>query len=228
MGFEPIEQRNLVEYVAEELTRAIIAGRIRPGQRLGDARIARQMGISRAPVREAARLLEQRGLLISQPNRGFSVRCPTLQELDELYGLRLCLERYAAREMLKQPRDFEKPLNRQFERLLQVARSGDSSALFQEDFRFHLLLCELSGNRRLHVLFSDLAAEMHLIIALIGGILNDAEQLALTHQPLLEAALARDGERLERELDHHVMAAWEEVRTLFRARLSEAASAEQR
>src|SRR5690606_10515903 len=111
------------------------------------------MGISRAPVREAARLLEQRGLLISQPNRGFSVHHPTLQEVEELYGLRLCIERYAADEMLRRKADYIQPLRHQFDRLLRAARQDDAAAVVQEDLAFHLLLCELSGNRRLHRIF---------------------------------------------------------------------------
>lgn len=222
MGFQTIEPRNLVERVAQELTRAIVGGRLTPGQRLGEAEIARQMGISRAPVREAARLLEQRGLLVSQPNRGFSVRNPTLEEVDELYGLRLCIERYAAEEMLKRADDFSEPLRRQYERLLRASRSRDAATVVQEDLAFHLLLCELSGNRRLHRLFSDLAGEIHLVIALIGLIINDPEQLALTHRPLLDAAESRDGDRLRREIDHHITVAWKEVRGLFHRRLAQA------
>ncbi|HLW28233.1 MAG TPA: GntR family transcriptional regulator [Kiloniellales bacterium] len=224
MGFQTIEPHNLVEQVAEELTRAIVGGRLLPGQRLGEAEIARQMGISRAPVREAARLLEQRGLLVSHPNRGFSVRRPTLEEVDELYGLRLCIERYAAEEMLKRQEDFTHPLRQQYQRLMRAARTQGGSTVVQEDLAFHLLLCELSGNRRLHRLFSDLAGEIHLVIALIGRIMNDPEQLALAHRPLLEAAESRDGARLRKEIDYHITVAWQEVRALFRERLSQAAS----
>ena len=224
MGFQTIEPRNLVEQVTEELTRAIVSGRLLPGQRLGEAEVARQMGISRAPVREAARLLEQRGLLTSQPNRGFSVRHPTLEEVDELYGLRLCIESYAADEMLKRRDDFIQPLRRQFDRLLRAAQEKDGAAVVREDLRFHLLLCELSGNRRLHRIFADLAGEIHLIIALIGQIINDPEQLAMTHRPLLEAAERRDGEGLQKEIDYHITVAWQEVRALFRERHAQAAT----
>ena len=88
--------------------------------------------------------------------------------------------------------------------------------------RDQLRLLELSGNRRLHRLFSDLAGEIHLVIALIGLIINDPEQLALTHRPLLDAAESRDGDRLRREIDHHITVAWKEVRGLFHRRLAQA------
>ena len=64
----------------------------------------------------------------------------------------------------------------------------------------------------------------NLVIALIGRIMNDPEQLALAHRPLLEAAESRDGARLRKEIDYHITVAWQEVRAVFRERLSQAAS----
>lgn len=219
-AFQTLERSDLVGRVTEQLTRAIVGGHLVPGQRLGEAEIARQMGVSRAPVREAARLLEQRGLLVSQPNRGFSVRRPTLAELDDLFGLRLCLEQFAGAELLRRGNgNLREPLRRQLNRLLETAESGDNAAVVEEDLRFHLLLCELSGNKRLHRVFSELAGELRLIIALIGQIYDDPDRLAQTHRPLLEAIETGDAERLQRELDHHITVAWDEVRTLFQARL---------
>lgn len=225
-AFRTIERSDLVGRVAEQLTRAIVGGRLVPGQRLGEAEVARQMGVSRAPVREAARLLEQRGLLVSQPNRGFSVRNPTLEELDELYGLRLCLEQYAGAELLRRgDAAMLDPLRRQLARLLETAARGDNAAVVEEDLRFHLLICQLSGNGRLQRIFAELTGELRLIIALIGQIYDDPLRLAETHRPLLEAIEAGDGERLRRELDYHITVAWQEVRKLFQARLGPAEAA---
>ncbi|MDF2095681.1 GntR family transcriptional regulator [Aquibaculum arenosum] len=219
MAFQTIERHGLVDRVAEQLTRAIVTGRFVPGQRLGEAEIARQMGISRAPVREAARLLEQRGLLTSRPHRGFAVRLPTLEEVDDLYSLRLCLESFAGSALLARGADVDlDPLRRQLERLLETAERGDQAAVVEEDLRFHLLLCELSGNRRLQRVFSELTGELHLVIALVGQIFDDPCRLAQVHCPLLEALEAGDGERLQQELDNHITVAWKEVRALFQQR----------
>ncbi len=76
---------------------AIIGGRFAPGARLNEVHLAAEIGVSRAPLREAARLLENRGLVVSQPRRGFFVRDLTAAALDDAYDLRLCLERHAGR-----------------------------------------------------------------------------------------------------------------------------------
>ncbi len=72
--FQPLNRDGLVDRVANLLAEAIMAGRIRPGARLSESTIARDMGVSRAPVREAARLLESSGLVEYHTNRGFLCR----------------------------------------------------------------------------------------------------------------------------------------------------------
>ena len=71
-------------------------GRLPPGSKVVEAGIARELGVSRAPVREAARLLEQQGLLVASPRRGFFVRKFAADDIDDIYDLRLCVERHAA------------------------------------------------------------------------------------------------------------------------------------
>lgn len=75
---------------------AIVEGRYRPGQRLIEQRIAEEIELSRTPVREALRRLEAEGLVISETNRGATVRSVSVDELTDLYELRARLESYAA------------------------------------------------------------------------------------------------------------------------------------
>src|SRR5262249_28792386 len=73
-GFEPLPSLSLVTQVKDRIMRAITNGDLLPGQRIVEGAVAQRLGTSRGPVREAARLLEQRGLLVSLPRRGFFVR----------------------------------------------------------------------------------------------------------------------------------------------------------
>src|SRR5947199_9428374 len=75
---------------------AIVENRYPPGQRLGEQRIAEELGLSRTPVREALRMLEAEGLVVSERNRGAMVRPLSATEVIDLYGLRIRLESYAA------------------------------------------------------------------------------------------------------------------------------------
>jgi DNA-binding GntR family transcriptional regulator len=85
---------NLTAY--DQIRRAIVEGRYRPGQRLIEQRIAEEFALSRTPVREALRRLEAEGLVHSEPNRGAVVREISLADIADLYGLRARLEAYAA------------------------------------------------------------------------------------------------------------------------------------
>lgn len=80
----------------DEIRRAIVEGRYRPGQRLIEERIAEEFDLSRTPVREALRRLEAEGLVQSVPNRGAVVRDVSVEDIADLYGLRARLESYAA------------------------------------------------------------------------------------------------------------------------------------
>ncbi|MGM0559650.1 MAG: GntR family transcriptional regulator [Pseudomonadota bacterium] len=214
--FREIARSDLVGQVAGQLYSAITEGRLKPGARVVEAAIAREMGVSRAPVREAARLLEQRGLLVASPGKGFTVRCPTVGELDDIYGLRINLETYAASLVIERASDADLDrLAGQLERLRTTAAEGDVARTVEEDLQFHLMICELSGNRRLLRVFTDLADEIRLIIALIEQIFDDPQRLADAHIPLLEALVARDKARIAREMDWHIGVAWNQLRAHY-------------
>jgi DNA-binding GntR family transcriptional regulator len=218
-AFSEVKASDLTSQVAEQLAGAICDGRLAPGQRLVEAAVARQMGISRAPVREAARRLQQRGLLVAHPRRGFFVRDFSLEEIDDIYGLRIELERYAAGlACARATAEDLARLQAQIDLQFALADRGEIAALVEADLGFHLLFCEVSGNRKLLTLFTDLASEVRMIIALIGQVYDDPHRIAGTHCPLLEALAARDTARLEAEVDHHIRVAWREVRRFFAER----------
>jgi DNA-binding GntR family transcriptional regulator len=214
--FQPLpalEGRSLVQRVERELLRAIVEGRIELGERIVEAEYARQLGISRAPLREAARLLEQRGLLIARPNRGFFVRRYTAGELDDLYGLRICLERYAVTEATSRASVAELGgLASQLARMTDAAVRGDRFAIVEEDIGFHRLLCDMSGNTRLRRTFEDLAVDLAILISRLADLDVDPRIVVESHTEFLTAILARDGVRATEAIDDHIRGAWTEMR----------------
>lgn len=209
---------DLVSAVAREIAAAVIEGRLAPGERLGEERVARALGVSRAPVREAARQLVQRGLLVAIPRRGFFVRALSLHEVDDLYDLRLTIERHAALRILDHgPEGAADVLEACVESLKQAAQARDERAMIEGDLRFHRLICELSGNARLLKLFDDLADELRLVIHLIGQLYDDPDRMAATHEPVVAAIRARDAAAVDAAVSYHIGVAWREVRRLFEA-----------
>lgn len=200
-----IQQHNLVEQVADFLTQAIIGQRFAPGERLSEVQLARDLGVSRAPVREAARLLESRGLLISRPRRGFFVRSLDAEELCDIFDLRLCLERHAMERLAGacSPEALA-ALHRQVEQLCDASRSGDEGRRIEEDLAFHRLLIATAGNRRLLKVFDNLAHELRLCITLITKTHEAPESIADSHHRLLEALAAGDPVRCREAIDYHI------------------------
>ena len=217
VGLPALAETDLVGQVARVLTKAIVEGRLPPGAKVVEAGIARELGVSRAPVREAARLLESQGLLVASPRRGFFVRQFAADDIDQIYDLRLCVERHAgvlaARNLTPETRDM---LRRQIDVLHQTADLDDPARQVEEDYRFHRLICEVAGNRRLLRLFDDLASELRMVIGLIGRVYDDPHEIARTHEPVLAAIEQGHPERIVAHIDYHIGHAWREVSRLVR------------
>src|SRR5215475_3829891 len=217
VGLPALNETDLVGQVARRLTQAIVQGRLPPGSKLVEAGVARELGVSRAPVREAARLLERQGLLVANPRRGFFVRQFALDDIDEIYDLRLCVERHAAvlaaRNLTSETRD---ALRRQIDVLHEMADLDDQARQVEEDYRFHRLICEIAGNKRVLRLFDDLASELRMVIGLIGRLYDDPHEIARTHEPILAAIEEGHPERIIAHVDHHIGHAWREVGRLLR------------
>lgn len=200
-----IQQRNLVEQVADYLTQAIISQHFAPGERLSEVQLARDLGVSRAPVREAARLLESRGLVVSQPRRGFFVRALDATELGDVFDLRLCLERHAMeRLMARYDSAAERVLFQQVERMCEAAAGDSESRKIEEDLAFHRQMIELAGNRRLLKAFDGLSHELRLCIALIGKTHAEPDSIATSHWALLEALASGESSRCREAVDYHI------------------------
>ena len=212
--FIPVAVPDLVDVIEAELTRAIVEGRLRPGARVIEAETARQMGVSRAPVREAARRMERQGLLVAKPRHGFFVREITVKEVDDLYSVRLALEECAvAGACARADAAGIARLQHQIDRM--CAETLAPPQRIQLDLQFHLMLCELSGNERLSRLFATIETEVRMIIALLDNHFQDPLYVARAHQPILDAIQARDEERARAQIRLHITSAWQHVRDLF-------------
>jgi DNA-binding GntR family transcriptional regulator len=217
VGLTALANTDLVGQVARILTQAIIQGQLQPGTKVVEAGVARELGISRAPVREAARLLEQQGLLVSNPRRGFFVRKLEARDIDEIYDLRICVESHAAvlaaKNMTPATRD---ALRRQIDVMYESADLADPARQVEEDYKFHRMICEIAGSARLLRLFDDLASELRMVIGLIGRLYDDPRRIAQTHEAVLDALVEGRPDIISARIDYHIGAAWHEVARLVR------------
>jgi len=214
--FVSIETSDLVDRVEAQLIHAIVAGRLAPGARIVEADIARRMGISRAPVREAARRLERQGILMSRPRHGFNVRTITIREIDELYQVRLNLELMAVSLACTHADDAGlSRLVEAVEHMVADAESLSQSERVVRDLAFHTTICELSGNAYLLRLFGNMRTELRMIMALIEIAYQDPKWVAATHQPIIAALQSRQVEAAQAAMRVHLEDARQHVRAMF-------------
>ncbi|MCA0920154.1 GntR family transcriptional regulator [Pseudooceanicola nanhaiensis] len=223
--FTALVATDLTTRIAEQVLEAIQTGRLKPGEKIAEARLARELGTSRAPVREALRLVESHGLVVSHPRRGFFVHAYDAGELEDVYDLRECLELHAAQAAVERltPEALAR-VETQHALLVTLAKEGKTQKQVQEDYALHRMLLEIAGNRRVLRTFDQIAMELRAGIALTGVVYEDPLELARSHDVLVEALRARDAALLRARLQAHLEDARHHVLALFRAGAAEAAA----
>ncbi len=203
-----IEQPSLVRLAADAVRQMILSGELRPGDRLVEERFTGELGISRPPLREALRLLEQEGLLVNLPRRGVIVTPLTDRDLYEVVTLRAAYERLAVELGIpvSNPRLLER-VRRSLEAMSDAARGEDHAALVKAAFEFHLAIVGLADHRRLEDAYAALSLQMHLFMATNTRV-REQQNETLTanverHRRLLEVVESGDPEAVLAELEGH-------------------------
>ena len=203
-SFEPVQTPSLVDSAYEAVRSAILVGDLEPGSRLSEAVVAREMGISRAPVREALRLLERSGLVNQQHNKGYRVSEFTEDDFFELATLRFALESLALRLALESD-DLVPRLESVLDEIRDAEKTGDSVRAVVLDRQFHETILIASGHARLREVWNGLRDQVELAVANTNRAFPTLEGLSHAHVALLDAIRERDVERMMKELETHVL-----------------------
>src|SRR4051812_17670668 len=131
----------------DTLRQAILEAHLPPGAPVIQSEVARQLGISRAPLREALRELEEEGLIVNIPFRGAFVSTIDRRSLDELCSFRNLIERFAVERVIERASDDDLArLSDIVERMQAHADQGDIDAVDQDDVLFHTTICQLADH----------------------------------------------------------------------------------
>jgi len=163
MKFESMRQSGLVDKIREELQAAILSGQLVPGSELRESVIAGQMEISRAPVREALRLLEESGLVEKTLNRPYRVAAFAQDDLVDLANMRIALEELAVRLMIGRTPDLD-PARAALERMRVAERDRAVPDIIAADRAFHEALIQAAANRPLSAAYSRLRDQISLAL----------------------------------------------------------------
>jgi DNA-binding GntR family transcriptional regulator len=203
----------LTERVSQSLRDAIVEGILQPGERLIEERIAAQMGVSRAPIREAIRSLEAEGLVKSLPRRGAAVTVLTKRDVQEVYGLRSALECQAARSACRRltADDVDEMLSL-VRRMRDAGYAGDRALLALHDLAFHRKILDVSGNRRLLDAWLAIMSQVRLLQrhVLTARHMN-IDRLVLNHEAIVDALRSGNPDTAEQPLREHIERTGHEV-----------------
>jgi len=207
-----VQSSSLPALVQQELERMILAGELPAGSKLNEAAIAERLGVSRGPVREAFRALEESGLVELEKNRGVFVREIRIEEADEIYELRAVLDEFVGRRLAQTASPDEvRELSDRVDRMERAASKGDVVAYLEANVDFHDRLVELAGNAKLLGMYRRLVNELHLFrhaTLAQGGVLPVSTR---EHREIVECIAAGRPAAAGRALYGHVMASRERM-----------------
>jgi DNA-binding GntR family transcriptional regulator len=205
-AWEKRRQRSLTAQVREELERMILHGDVEAGARINENALAERLGVSRGPIREAARALERDGLVTSIANRGTFVRKLSVEDASELYELRALLAgRLCALVAERADADVRAELRSFVSRMDAAIRAEDETAYFALNLEFHDKISEAAGATRSCDLYTSLGKEVQLMRL---RVLRGRSSLAISnqeHDRIVSAIEAGDADSARREgAEHHL------------------------
>lgn len=217
----PLSRRVLADQVKERLLEDILSGRHAPDSRIVETAVAKELGTSQAPVREALRGLEALGVVEITPFRGARVRRPSRRDIVEAYAVRSSLEALGARLAFPRMTDADvAELGGWLAAMRTAAAAEDGHAVAEADTRFHARIIELADNQTLTKVWSSLEPLSRTYLTLIGPG-ADLPWSAELHAPILAALQRRDVEAVVAALEHH----FDEVRDAMGRRWPDDATA---
>ena len=201
-----LQNHSLTGAVQQEIERLINVGELGPGDKLTEAALAERLGVSRGPVREAFRVLEEAGLVQLEKNRGVFVRQVPLDEALEIFDLRAMIEAHVgatlANNASEQQLQHLKKLVLQME---QAVRVVDETTYYRLNIEFHEAMVFYTGNKKLMSMYRKLTQELSLFRRR-----NFSDHALLVtsvdeHRDILEAIESRNAAKASEALQRHVL-----------------------
>ncbi|HEY6762116.1 MAG TPA: GntR family transcriptional regulator [Baekduia sp.] len=191
---------------ARILRQAILGGELGPGQVLGEESLAKQLGISRTPIREALLRLHSEGLVEMPPNRPAAVQSFTRDDLFEMHSLRAVLEGHAAAQAATRLTDADHAaLQASVERYGELQREDkDLPRLVDENFTFHGRIMDAAASQRLNAMIRQVSAVPLIYKSYMTYSRENRTTAYEHHVGILQALEARDADESEHRMKLHI------------------------
>ena len=195
----------LRDVVFNTLREAILRGDLQPGERLMELQLAAKLGVSRTPIREAIRMLEQEGLAVTVPRKGAEVAKMTLKGMEDVLEIRGALDEFAVQlaceriteeqllELKKRKQDLEVSL-----------KSGDVKQIAEADVHFHDVIYEATENPKLVILLNNLREQIYRYRIEYIKKAENHPILIKEHEAIFDALMKRNQEEAKLSIREHV------------------------
>lgn len=201
-----LQTSSLVSVVHAELEQMILSGRLAPGEKLTELTIAAKLGISRGPLREAFRMLEEAGLVRITKNRGVFVRDIPVEEAIEIFDLRAAMDELVGRKLAENITPAQvREIRGMVEAMEKAVKEKDTYHYHLLNLKFHDRLVELAGNSKLSAIYRKLIKELSLFrrLNLEDGWLMPIS--ASEHRQIVKAIASGDPDAAGKAMFEHVM-----------------------
>lgn len=212
MNVIKINDTSISKQVVRALRQQIFSGQLKPGEKVPESKIAEEMGISRGPVREALMVLEQEGLVETNPRRGSRVARITLTDIREMYTLRALLEGFAVTLFMDAVTDerialLEKALGD----LAQAVENKDVIDISRKNLAFHEIILVNSNHGRLLSAWKSLRAQSRMLSSMTTEYYLGLEDLYKHHVELADAIRSGDKKKARKAFEKHILDSMEQL-----------------
>ncbi len=203
----------LAETIADSVARAIATGFLKPGERVTEIALADRVGVSRAPIREALKILHAQGIVIADSSRGFRVAAFDDDTIRKVLEVRLSLETILLRDAVLYWRGHDVAatvLNLPIARMHEAAVNDDRAASLEADLSFHRAIAEAAHNEIVQTLWSAIARHVMIIFSLHKYRADDLYSVVRHHETFRDFIREQikensDAAVLRSELENHLL-----------------------
>ena len=203
-----VNRTSITKQVKNILMEQILTGRLKAGERIKTLHVAKELGVSQAPVREAIRWLEAGGYVHHKPNTGVRVRTFSIEELIEIYQVRELLESHAIKlaiNSVKTSSEYEAhivAMDSILNSMKTASKRKDAAAYAKHNTDFHRTIIEMAGNRVMLTTWESLEIQSKVQHAMLGADIAFDRSLCL-HRPILSALKSRNETLGRQKISEH-------------------------
>lgn len=201
-----VQSQSLTNVIYDQLEDMILTGKLKPGERINESWLSSHLGVSRAPIREACRQLEKRGIVEVKARKGSFVYEIDVNEVIELYDIRAAMDSLAAEKAAGQATSRElTALKGLLKNMADAIEAGDFQKYFKSNIDFHIGIVRLSRNRNLFSLIEGIYNKASLCRKTNLSLQERVRTSYRQHKKILDAIAAGNSTEASRLMKHHIL-----------------------